>query len=133
MRAKDKMSFFALHQIYHNGKKLQEGINECISKHNLNSAYKCSGYPEWSLLQFKEMPSASAMLVRSLLQQELVKRGVLILATHNMTASHTDADVNKTIEAYDASLAEIQNYLQSSKPESYLKGKIIEPVFKVRS
>jgi hypothetical protein len=54
----------------------------------LQDRIKCVGYPFWSLIKFLDAEGKDSFLLRSLFTQECVKRGVLLLATHNMTAAH---------------------------------------------
>ena len=56
------------------------------------------GGPRWSLLRFQDGGGRDDLLTRSLFQQEAVKRGVLLLVTHNMTAAHEAAAIEETLE-----------------------------------
>ena len=122
----------ALNNIQSNGSLLQNGIRKMLKKLELENAISCVGYPEWSLLQFKDLPNANSLLVRSLLQQEMVAKGILMLVTHNMTASHSENDIENTLDAYQESLEKVAEYLSSSNPSQFLQGAVIESVFKVR-
>jgi NAD(P)-dependent dehydrogenase (short-subunit alcohol dehydrogenase family) len=79
---------------------LQEGLNALAREAGLQNRVKCIGYPFWSLIKFLDADGKDSFLVRSLFTQECVKRGVLLLATHNMTAAHDPLAIEQTLRAY---------------------------------
>ena len=69
---------------------------------------------------------------RSLFSQEAVKRGLLMLVTHNMTAAHDHASTDRTLEAYAAIFKTLAGWLSDGDPARHLEGPVIQPVFRVR-
>ena len=122
----------ALAQIEANGKRLQDGFNVLAKQSGLSGRLECSGYPWWSLLKFRDAQGGESLLVRSLFQQEAVKRGILVLVTHNMTAAHDARAVEQTLEVYAAVLKTLSNWLSDPDPTRRLEGTLIQPVFRVR-
>ncbi len=61
-----------------------------------------------------------------------MKRGVLLLATHNMTAAHDPLAIEKTVKVYAEVCKTLGKWLSDESPEGFLEGRIIEPVFRVR-
>jgi hypothetical protein len=61
-----------------------------------------------------------------------VKRGVLLLATHNMSAAHDPLAVEQTLKVYAEVCKTVAQWLGEPSPEKYLEGEIIQPVFRVR-
>jgi glutamate-1-semialdehyde 2,1-aminomutase/spore coat polysaccharide biosynthesis protein SpsF len=116
----------ALNRLASAGRKLQDGFNALAKQAGLNDRLSCVGYPEWSLIKFPDL------LTRSLWQQEMAKRGVLQLVTHNMTAAHDEAAVQQTLEAYAAGFKTLAGWLSDADPAVHLEGPPIEPVFRVR-
>jgi len=86
----------------------------------------------WSLLKFRDAEGKDSLLERSLFQQEVVKRGILQLVTHNMTAAHDDASTERTLEIYAAVLKTLAGWLADREPARFLEGPMIQPVFRVR-
>jgi hypothetical protein len=60
----------------------------------------------------------------------MIKRGVLWGGFHNMCFSHTDKDIEQTLKAYAEVLPMLKEANESGKPESYLKGELLEVVFR---
>ena len=70
--------------------------------------------------------------MRSLFTQECVKRGLLLLATHNVTAAHDPLAIEKTLKVYAEVCKTVAKWLSDRDPEQYLEGEMIQPVFRVR-
>jgi glutamate-1-semialdehyde 2,1-aminomutase len=49
---------------------------------------------------------------------------------HNMSFSHTDTDIQFTLNAYEQVFPILKEAVQSGKPESYLQGVVLEMVFR---
>jgi glutamate-1-semialdehyde 2,1-aminomutase/spore coat polysaccharide biosynthesis protein SpsF len=122
----------ALWQIESNGQRLQEGFNALAKHAGLGERYACVGYPSWSLLKYRDATGQDSFLERSLFQQETAKRGLLLLATHNMTAAHDNAVVERTLEIYAEVFKTLGGWLSDADPARFLEGPMIQPVFKVR-
>jgi len=122
----------ALVWIDKNGRILQEGLNSLAKEAGLEERIKCVGYPCWSLIKFLDAAGKDSFLERSLFTQECVKRGVLLLATHNMTAAHDPLAIEKTLKVYAEVCKTMGAWLSDSHPEVHLEGEMIQPVFRVR-
>jgi hypothetical protein len=111
---------------------LKEALNALAKEAGLQDRIRCIGYPFWSLIKFLDEDGKDSLLVRSLFTQECVKRGILLLATHNMTAAHDPLAIEKTLKIYAVVCKTMANWLGDRDPEQYLEGEMIQPVFKVR-
>ncbi len=114
------------------GRVLQDGFNALAKLAGLADRLACVGHPTWSLIQFRDADGRDSLLMRSLVSQELVKRGILSLVTHNMTAAHDHVAVQQTLEVYAAVFKTLADWLQDPNPVRFLEGKMIQPVFRVR-
>ncbi|MFZ3263888.1 MAG: aminotransferase class III-fold pyridoxal phosphate-dependent enzyme [Terriglobales bacterium] len=123
----------ALAQMDANGRLLQEGLNTLAKEAGIENCLKCIGYPFWSLIKFLDSEGKDSFLVRSLFTQECAKRGVLLLATHNMTAAHDPLAIEQTLKVYAEVCKTVARWLGDPHPEQYLEGEMIQPVFKVRA
>jgi glutamate-1-semialdehyde aminotransferase len=122
----------ALASIESNGRILQDGLNTMARAAGLSKQVECVGRPQWSLLKFRDVNGNESALVKNLFQQETLKRGVLLLATHNMTASNDGPTVHRTLEAYAEVLKTLEKWLQDPNPARFLEGEMSQPVFRVR-
>lgn len=122
----------ALDRMNENGKRLQDGFNALSAEAGLAERFECVGFPFWSLMKFRDAGGKDSLLERSLFSQEVVKRGVLTLVTHNMTAAHDAVTTEKTLEVYAEVFKTLASWLSDANPAKYLEGEIIQAVFKVR-
>jgi glutamate-1-semialdehyde aminotransferase len=122
----------ALTRIETNGRVLQDGFNALAKLSGLADRLACVGHPSWSLIKFRDADGKDSLLLRSLVSQELVKRGILTLVTHNMTAAHDHIAIQQTLEAYAAVMKTVAAWLQDPHPERFLEGEMIQSVFRVR-
>jgi glutamate-1-semialdehyde 2,1-aminomutase len=90
------------------GKRLREGYNQIASDLGINYT-KCSGYDCRTIITF-DASAGNPLEMKSLVQQEMIKRGILWGGFHNMSYSHNDEDIIYT-----------------------LKGEPVEPVFRKTS
>ncbi len=122
----------ALLRIEANGRTLQDGLNAMVKEAGLGSRIKAIGRAQWSLLKFIDESGGDSPLLKNLFQQEAIKRGVLLLATHNMTAAHDGPAIHQTLEAYAEVLKTLGDWLQLPDPSRFLEGPMSQPVFRVR-
>jgi glutamate-1-semialdehyde aminotransferase len=122
----------ALWQIETNGQRLQEGFNALAKHAGLSDRLECVGHASWSLLKFRDREGRDSLVERSLFQQETVKRGLLLLVTHNLTVAHDAAVIERTLEVYAAVLKTLREWLAGPDPSVFLEGPAIQPVFRVR-
>jgi len=122
----------ALARMEANGRTLQDGLNAMAKEAGLADRVKCIGRPAWSLLKFLEVDGKESSLLKNLFQQEVIKRGVLLLATHNMTAAHDSPAIERTLETYAEVIKTLGAWLQDSNPGRFLEGPTSQPVFRVR-
>lgn len=122
----------ALARIESNGRTLQDGINAMANESGLVGRVRAIGRPQWSLMKFTDPNGADSPLLKNLFQQEAVKRGVLLLATHNLTAAHDGAAIHQTLEIYAEVLKTLASWAEDAVPARFLEGLMTRPVFRVR-
>ena len=122
----------ALARIESNGRVIQDAVQVLSREAGLEQRIKIAGRPQWSLLKFLDSPGTEDPVLKNLFQQEAVKRGLLILATHNMTAAHDSLAVQETIETYAKVFKTLSIWIQDSNPARFLEGQMSRPVFRVR-
>jgi glutamate-1-semialdehyde aminotransferase len=110
------------------GKKLRDGYNELAA--GLGMGYTaCTGPGCRSMVAFNAQAGIQLEL-KSLVQQEMIKRGVLWSGFHNISFSHTDQDIDYTLEAYGEALPILKRAVQERSVRRYLRGEPVEPVFR---
>ncbi|MEM7799653.1 MAG: aminotransferase class III-fold pyridoxal phosphate-dependent enzyme [Chloroflexota bacterium] len=114
------------------GQTLIDGYNQIAEEAGLTGKTACKGHPARSLITF-DSSSEDPLLQKSLVQQEMIKRGVLWSGFHNMCFSHTPEHVAYTLEAYADVLPILKEGIKSHSIESQLRGEPVQPVFRKTS
>jgi glutamate-1-semialdehyde 2,1-aminomutase/spore coat polysaccharide biosynthesis protein SpsF len=112
------------------GQKLQDGFNVLAQRFGLGEQVRCVGLPPRTVIRFEDEHKEGSMLLKSLFQQEVIKRGVLSAGYHNLCFSHSDQDVDYTLRVYRSALEVIATALDSGSPGRYLEGEPVQPVFR---
>ena len=68
--------------------------------------------------------------LKSLVQQELLRRGILWQGFHNLSFSHSEADVSATLAAYREALGVLKQAIDANAVRERLLGEPVEPVFR---
>jgi glutamate-1-semialdehyde aminotransferase len=79
-------------------------------------------------LSFKASNAITAIELKSLGMQEMVKRGILFTWTIFTSYSLHDTDIEKTMEAFDDSLKVCKRAIVDNDAKKYLEGKPIVPI-----
>ncbi len=124
MEAHDVPAFLA-----RQGTKLQEGYNQLAAELGLGRVTRCVGHPSRTMVTF-DGQAGDPLLLKSLLQQELLRRGVLWSGFHNVSFSHDDAAIDATLAAYGAALAELRDAFDAGDVPGRLRGQPVQPVFR---
>jgi glutamate-1-semialdehyde aminotransferase len=113
------------------GQRLANGINGAIASTGADCV-SLAGYPFRTLLNF----SASAgnpLEMKTLVQQELIRRGILWSGIHNLCFAHTEADIDYTIQAFGEVLAILKEAVTAGGVAARLQGETLQAVFRKTS
>ncbi len=110
------------------GQQLQEGYNRLAAKKGLTHT-KASGLPCRSLVSF-DASAGDPLLQKSLVQQELIRHGVLWTGFHNLCFAHGDAEIEHVLSAYDRALDVLSSALAKRRLSESLRGRPVQPVFR---
>jgi len=121
-----------INYIWKLGGHLIKETNKLIKKYGLEEVIQIKGKPCWSLMFIYPYKKYSDLEIKSYLQQELIQAGFLWYGQHNMSYSHTKADIDKLLKAYDKAFRDLKRLLDTGKLKQALKGEPITNIFKVR-
>ena len=110
------------------GMRLAEGLNQVIDQHGLTEHIKISGKPCNLVFATLDQAKQPSQWFRSLFLQEIIKRGV-IGPSFVVSFSHTNEDIDVTIEAIDSALSIYQKALDEGV-EKYLEGRPSQTVYR---
>jgi glutamate-1-semialdehyde aminotransferase len=110
------------------GESLRDGYNELARGLGLRYT-TCVGYGCRTLVTF-DATFGNPLEMKSLVQQELIQRGVLWAGFHNLSYSHTARDVDHTLAAYNEALQILDRAVAAGDVRGALRGLAVEPVFR---
>ncbi len=113
------------------GRKLKEGYREIAARLGMDYT-SCVGYDCRSLVTF-DPKAGNPLEMKSLIQQEMIRRGVLWGGFHNVCFSHSDEDVAYTLSVYEEVLPILKKAVEAKNVRAMLRGEPVEPVFRKTS
>lgn len=110
------------------GQKLIDGYNAIAAELGIDYT-KCSGFACRSIITF-DAKAGNPLELKSFVQQEMIRNGILWGGFHNMSFAHTDEDIAYTLEAYKRVLSLLKDAVNSNSVAGRLKGDTVKPVFR---
>jgi glutamate-1-semialdehyde aminotransferase len=115
--------------LWRNGAALKAGINDAIERHGLTDWVTCTGPAPMTFVKVREPQASADLPAKTLLQQELLRRGVLYNGSHLVSYAHREADIAQAVQAYDEAL-EILSRALPDRLGDYLETAPLGPVFR---
>lgn len=110
------------------GKRLSTGITQVVEAHGLGDYIQTYGRPCMLFFAARDQEKKRSQAFRSLLLQETVKRGIL-MPSLTVSYSHSNEDIDKTIDAMDKALLVYKTALESGVGR-FLVGRPSQIVFR---
>ena len=117
-----------INYLYCQGKKIKVGFNALCELYDLDFI-KTVGY-NWRSMVSINSTLINPLIIKSFIQQEMIKRGILWSGFHNMSYSHTDDDINYTLNVYETVLKLLKNVIINNDIENKLLGEPVKAVFR---
>ena len=114
--------------LHRQGRRLRDGLNRVIANLRLEGHFECLGRDCCLLYGTYDADRRPSQLFRTLFLQETIRRGVIAPALV-VSYSHTDRDIDQTIEIIGEALAVYRQALEQGV-EKYLRGRPVKPVFR---
>jgi glutamate-1-semialdehyde 2,1-aminomutase len=114
--------------LYRQGERLRSGINRAIESLDLVGYFEVLGRPSNLIYATRDQSRQPSQSFRALFLQETIQRG-LLAPSLVISFSHTDADIDRTIDAIGESLRVYRRALEDGV-EKYLIGRPVKPVFR---
>ena len=112
------------------GRRLKDGYNVLAKEYGVADITQCMGLPPRTVITFKDKRQRDDLVLKSLFQQECIKRKVLFTGAHNVSFSHTASDVDYTLKVYRTVLEIAAKAVRRGNAKGLLEGPALEPVFR---
>jgi glutamate-1-semialdehyde 2,1-aminomutase len=113
-------------QLYRQGERLRIGVNQCILRHRIGGQFEVQGRACNLIYVTKDTDSERSQAFRTLFLQELI-RGGIIAPSFVVSFSHSDEDIDRTIDVVDKALGIYAKALADGV-DKYLLGRPVKPV-----
>lgn len=113
------------------GRKLKNGINHILKSLEIDYI-KCIGYDFRTVLDINHT-SANILHIKSLIQQEFIRYGILWSGFHNLSFSHSDYDIEYTLDVYADVMTFVKDAVSKGNIMKYIYGEPVQPVFRMVS
>ena len=114
------------------GTNLANLTKKAIYESGLQNVLSLSGHPTWQFLKWNRSGAASEDEVKTYFMQEVFKRGLLVLSTHNISLAHTEKVLSKISDIYQSVFHQIRHEIDNETLRDNLDVDAIKPLFKVR-
>ena len=114
------------------GERLLTAIDHARSPQS-HEFLQFSGHQAWSFMQWSIDDANTLNEVKTLFLQEVLRQGVLVLNTHDVTTAFTDDDIAHVARVYSDALEVIETALVDGNVASRLECETLVPLFRLRS
>ena len=119
-----------IQHLWEQGRRLKDGYNVLAREFGLEKYTQCVGLNPRTVTLFKDKLGADDLFLKSLFQQECIKRGILFVGCHDICYSHTNNDVEYTLRVYRTVFKIVKDAINKHKVRKLIEGKPVEPVFR---
>jgi glutamate-1-semialdehyde 2,1-aminomutase/spore coat polysaccharide biosynthesis protein SpsF len=116
--------------LWEQGQKLMDGIRVLAREFGVDRFVRCIGLPPRTVVTFYDDSGRESFLIKSLFQQECLKRGVLFSGSHNLCFSHGDEDIDSTLRVYRSVMEIVGSAIRKETVNECLEGEPVRPVFR---
>jgi glutamate-1-semialdehyde aminotransferase len=114
------------------GSKIGLELQKIINSYKMEEFLQISGHPTWKFLNWAGNERFSTQVVKTYFMQEMFKRGVLVLSTHNISLSLTEKLSEQVINVYGEVIGDLSKSITDTSLLSKLHVKPIQPLFTLR-
>lgn len=108
------------------GAALAAGVNTAAAEAGIADHLSVLGRPSCLVFRTADAEGTPSQAMRTLFLQEILRRGVLG-QSYVISAAHTDADVEQTIEAARGAAIAYRKALETGRPEELISGRPVAP------
>jgi glutamate-1-semialdehyde 2,1-aminomutase len=115
--------------LHQQGQRLRQGIEQLASHFGIEDQFGVAGRDSNLVFFTRDRSGQPSQILRTLFMQEMIKGGI-ICPSFVVSYSHSDADIDHTIDAAEAALGVYARALDSDNAEHFVTGPIVKPVFR---
>jgi glutamate-1-semialdehyde 2,1-aminomutase len=114
------------------GEELNGGIERILESSTKFNFLSLSGHPTWKFLNWNDSGDYKKDSIKTYFQQELYRKGILVLNSHNVTLALNSRNIRKVINIYEDTIQATSTALENRELQKLLLVEPNEPLFRVR-
>jgi len=114
------------------GSKIALELQKIINSYKMEEFLHISGHPTWKFLNWEGNEKFNTQVIKTYFMQEMFKKGVLVLSTHNNSLSLTEKISEQVINIYGEVISDLSKSITDTSLLSKLHVKPIQPLFTLR-
>lgn len=114
------------------GLKISSELETIIQTYKISNLLNVSGHPSWKFLNWSGNYEVSASSLKTYFMQEMFKKGILVLSTHNNSLSLTAKISDRVINTYGEVISDISKSLSDGSLPDKLQVDPVQPLIKLR-
>ena len=119
-------------EIVNVGLKISSELEKIIQTYKMSKFLSVSGHPSWKFLNWSGNNEVDASSLKTYFMQEMFKKGILVLSTHNNSLSLTAKIADRVINTYGEVISDISKSLSDGSLLDKLQVDPVQPVIKLR-
>jgi glutamate-1-semialdehyde-2,1-aminomutase len=116
--------------LWEQGRQLTDGIKILAREFHVDRLVRCVGLPPRSVVTFFDESERESLLVKSLFQQECLKRDVLFSGGQNICFSHSTEDIEYTLRVYRTAMEIVRAAIRRGNLRDQIEGEPEQPLFR---
>jgi glutamate-1-semialdehyde aminotransferase len=125
----DALTPDAYAEIERKGTVLRDGLLAAADEEGAGEWISVGGEPPFLVVKVREPDDSETLLAKSLVQQEMLRQGVLFNGTNFVCLAHTDEDLERTLDAYRATFRRLAELAPDGIADA-LQGPPLSPAFR---
>jgi glutamate-1-semialdehyde 2,1-aminomutase/spore coat polysaccharide biosynthesis protein SpsF len=109
---------------------LCNGIKNVISQYQMDDYIKVLGFPQRSILSFKDKGDLSLEAQKTFFMQECIKENLLYFCSHVPCASHGENELSFALNVFEKAMYKFSDAIKKGNLLDCLEAEIIESVFR---
>ena len=120
----------AVKKIWKAGEELMKGLRAIIKRLDLEGLTEVDGFPCRPVVAFKSQDGVDPLLVKSFIQQECAKRGLLFAGYFAVSLAHDTDVIGESLAIMEKAMKLLSENAGQEKLSELLEGRIVSPVFR---
>ncbi len=116
--------------VWRQGARLQDGFNTLATEFALDAFARCQGLPPWTIVTMVDHGRWTGLQLKSLFQQEMLRRGILFSGSQFLSLAHSDTDIARTLAAYRESMRVLRVAIDLHAVDALTLGECNEVIFR---